>query len=74
MLGAGSSFNLCPRNDLIITQENTDNPVTDLNSGVEIGFTKSLVSTSVIYTTVASLALYHSQFYYLHFSTLEVSC
>ena len=35
MLGAIPYFNLCPKNDLIITQDNTDNPVTNFKSGVE---------------------------------------
>ena len=71
MLGAGSSSILCPRNDLILTQYHIDNPVTNLNSGVERGFPDSLVSTSFLSTAVTSPSLFHSQFYYFDFDTLE---
>ena len=52
VLGAGLLLALCPINHLIITQENTDNQVTNFNSEVERGFPASLVSTSVLYTVV----------------------
>ena len=57
MLGSGSYLTLCPRNDLILTQDNTDNKVTHLKSGVHRGFTASLVSIGVLYTVVDSMAL-----------------
>ena len=57
MLGAGSSFTLCPINDIIFTQDNTDSTVTDLDSELERGFPVSLVSTSVLSTAVARLSL-----------------
>ena len=63
MLGAGSSFTMCLRNDFIIAQDNTDNTVTNLNYGVERGFTASLVSTSAISTKVLSMVLRYKQFY-----------
>ena len=73
MLGAGSSFSTCPKY-FIHTKYIKDNPVTDLDSGVERGFPVSLVLTSVIYTSVASPELQNSQFYNVHFSNLKVSC
>ena len=57
MLGAVSYFTLCPRNDFILTQDNTDNKVTNLNSGLHRGFTASLVRTSVMSTVDVSMAL-----------------
>ena len=63
MLGAGSSLTLCQINDFIITQDNTYNPVTYFNYGLERDFPVSLVSASVISTAVTSMALCHSQFY-----------
>ena len=44
-------------NDFILTQQNTENPVNDLSSGVERGFNASLVSTSVFSTVVVIMAL-----------------
>ena len=63
VFGSGSSLALCPRNDFIITQDNTDNPVNYLKSGVERIFPVSLVSFIVLSTAVASLSLWHIQFY-----------
>ena len=60
MVGAGSYFTLCPRNYFILTQYNTDNPVTNLDSVVGRDFPDILVSTSVFSTSVASPALCHS--------------
>ena len=74
MLVAGSSFNLFPISDFILTQENIDNLVTDLNYVVERDFPSSLVSTSDIYNAVASPEVCHNQFYQLNFSTPEVFC
>ena len=71
MLGAISSFNLCPRNDFILTQVNIDNTVNDLSSGTERWFPESLVSISVLFTAAESPLLCHSQFYYLHLLLLK---
>ena len=53
MLVSGLSFNLCPINDSISTQDNTDKTVTDLNYVLEKVFPVSLVSTSGLYTSVS---------------------
>ena len=63
MLITGSSLTLCQKNVFILHYDNTNHPVTDLNYGEEIGFTDSLVSTSVLSTEVAILELCHSQYY-----------
>ena len=63
VLGSSSSFTLSPINDLVITQDSTDNPVTELNYLVERGFPVSSVSTSVLSTGVVIPALLHSQFH-----------
>ena len=62
MLGARSSLNLCQRNDFILTKDNIDSPVTNSNYLMERGVNASLVSTSFIFTAVASPALCYIQF------------
>ena len=57
MLGAVLSFIIYLGNYFIFIQENTDNPVIDLNSGVERFSTASLASTSFLSTAVESLEL-----------------
>ena len=62
MLDTGSSITLCPINYSILTQNITDNLVNYLNSGLERGFTASLVSYSVLSTAAVITSLFQRKF------------